>query len=484
MKHHILIIDDEEYLVGLTQQLLEKQGYSVETALSGGEGVRKIKQAPEKYTVVLLDYAMPGKNGAETAREILAITQHIQILIYSGDSSRDAVLNTFRAGAVEFIEKDNAEELLEAVRSCCKKFDETHRTVTTEPSDSDHARIIRSVGMFGESPALAGISQQILKYRPLQVPIHIVGETGTGKEIIAQALHVGDRSLFHAINCGKFSDGSNLLESELFGYERGAFTGAIQSKAGLFEIASGGTIFLDEVHHLSLSAQTKLLRVLQEWKIRRISGAREIPVKFRLITAAKPEIEQAIRDGRFLPDLYQRLLVLRIDVPPLRERFEDIPSLVAIFTDRFCKQYGTQQKFLAKTVEYFKNCDWKDGNIRELEHTVQRILANHPEVERIEPVHLERKFFKSMEKPYGSYEAIKDEVENFERSLFQSLLKSASSKSGLARTLGMSITTLSSRLKKLGLDQPGSSVEESIIYGLPQGKEGESQMIHVVEESI
>lgn len=393
MKYKILVVDDLEVNLISTRLLLEKWGYEVDTAQSGDEALKKITRADEEYAIVLLDYRMPSKDGAAVAREIRAVNDEAIILIFSEDDSREALKDTWAAGAVGYLDKDSdPETILEAIENNCRKFEETSRTLKARHPQGTNEKLIASLGMAGSSDQMAEVALQTLRYRTSDDPVLILGETGTGKELIARALHNGSMDNFRVVDGTIYQGSTQLLESELFGYEKGAFTGANNmGKVGILESARGGTVFFDEIHRLSIEAQGKLLRVLQEKKIRRVGGTDAYPVNFRIIAAGKPDLEDAVEKGSFMPDLYYRLNVLTIKVPPLKERRADIAPLIAHFCKKYTEKTGQKKTFLMKTVRYLENYCWP-GNVRELENTVRKLLIDtcgHT----VDPKQLDCKFF-------------------------------------------------------------------------------------------
>lgn len=462
MKYKILVVDDLEYNLASTRLLLERWGYLVDCAQSGEEALQKIRNShnsEDEYAVVLLDYRMPDKDGAAVAREIRAINSESIILIFSADDSRDALKEAWMSGAVAFLEKDvEADILRAAIEGNCRKFEETSRTLKAKTEKDGNEKVIASIGMAGQSGLMAEVAIKVLKYRGSQESVLILGETGTGKELIARALHMGPADRFRVVNCATYQGNTHLLESELFGYEKGAFTGAqTMGKVGILESAMGGTIFFDEVHRLSLEAQGKLLRVLQEKKIRRVGGTKEYPVNFRIIAAGKPDLEQCVEANQLLPDLYYRLNVLPIEIPPLRDRPEDIAPLVNHFCKNHFNQTGQKKQFLMKTVRYLEGYHWP-GNVRELENTVRKLLVDCTQ-NTIDPRQLDSKFFTTSQSIAGlSYLDLEKKHEQEKRQLLTSALYSARwTATRAASRLGLPASTMYDLMDKLGIQKPQTS---------------------------
>jgi len=448
--YRILAVDDDEQNLKSTRCFLELWGYEVDTTTSPVEALARVMTSREAYAVVLLDYRMPTKNGAELSREIRAINQDSVILVYSGDPSRDALKFCMQSGAVDFVEKDDdVEKLRKAIERACKQFEDCARVLKSETLNTGAADLIASVGLVGRSMAMAEIARKTLRYRKVDDHVLITGESGVGKEPIARALSNGGK--FLAVNCAAFKDSTSMVESELFGYEKGSFTGAVNRKAGLLESAGDGTVFLDELHTLSLDSQQKVLRALQEKKIRRMGGNEEYPIKCRIVAACKPDIEQRLVDGSFLADLYYRLDVLRIDIPTLRERAEDIAPLVAHFCDRYNKKHGTNKSFLVKTVKLMEQYEWP-GNVRELENMISK-LCTDTDGPIIGPAHLPPSLKKEGQQSESS--SFSEFESRQERERLQFLLAGVRGKTTVqaAKDLGLPRTTLKSMLERYGLQR-------------------------------
>ena len=460
MKYKILVVDDLEVNLISTRLLLEKWGYGVETANGGDEALSKITRADEEFAVVLLDYRMPGKDGAMVAREIRAANDEAVILMFSADDSRDALKDTWAAGAVGFLDKDcDPETLLEALENNCRKFEETSRTLKTRRPQGSNETLIASLGMAGASNEMAEVSLQTLRYRTSDDPVLILGETGTGKELIARALYTGSPDQFRVVDCTIYQGSTQLLESELFGYEKGAFTGASNmGKVGILESARGGTIFFDEIHRLSLEAQGKLLRVLQEKKLRRVGGTEAYPVNFRIIAAGKPDLEQTVKNGLFIPDLYYRLNVLTINVPALRARRADIAPLVAYFCKKYSEKTGQKKNFLMKTVRYLEGYSWP-GNIRELENTVKKLLVDSPG-NTVDPKQLDCKFFSATDQALSNIETLAElerRQDAEKRKLLVNTLNATNWTATKAATqLGVPSSTMYDLMKNFSIKKPNN----------------------------
>ncbi len=460
MNYRILLVDDNKLDIETTLGEFAGEGdMEFSTAQTAEDALALVKRSPDAFAVILLDYNLAGTTGDKTAKDLLAINSRLNIVILSGDTTRAAAINTLKAGAVDFIDKNlPPEDKITAVRGYCRKFDEVTRVVAFEADGSTRAKIISDAGLItGRSKALAEVAQQILRIKDSSSTALVRGESGTGKEVVARAIH--DRSArkgkaFVPINCGAIPEA--LIESELFGHEKGAFTGALTKKIGKFQLAHGGTIFLDEIGEMPLNMQVRLLRVLQEGTIDTIGGRMPIPVDVRVVAATNRDLEEAVKKGQFREDLYYRLNVIPFHIPPLRERKEDIEPLISYFVRNH--PTGSNKKFLYSTLKYFLEYPWR-GNVRELENTIDRVLTLTPE-EYISPRHLEPKFFGShasgldFDCDWQTFLDQKKERENeLDRKFLSYHLTKHKSVRDLAKSkLKMPKSTLQTRINELGID--------------------------------
>jgi two-component system, NtrC family, nitrogen regulation response regulator NtrX len=372
MKHRILVIDDEPGIREALRQVLEYEGFDVRVAASGPEG---ISLYPEfRPHLVFLDVKMAGQDGLETLSRIKTLEHVAPIVMISGHGTIATAVSATQGGAFDFLEKPlDTDRLLVTVRNALAQAElEGENARLREVTESRYA-------MVGESRGLKEVLETIEKVGPTPARVLITGENGTGKELVARAIH--ERSPrrgkpFIEVNCAAIP--SELIESELFGHMKGSFTGAFADRAGKFEQADGGTLFLDEIGDMSLAAQAKVLRVLQEGIITRIGGSKQIEVDVRVIAATNKDVEHEIAEGRFREDLYYRLNVVPIHVPTLRERREDIPALVHHFADMLSRSSGLPGKRFDDTaVRRFQQREWP-GNIRELRNAIERALILIP----------------------------------------------------------------------------------------------------------
>jgi two-component system nitrogen regulation response regulator NtrX len=372
MKSRILVIDDEAEIRRSVRMILEYEGYEVLEASSGPEGVAMAER--ESPDLVFLDIKMPGMDGLEALQRIKAANETMPVVIISGHGTVTTAVEATKAGAFDFIEKPLASErVLLTIRN---GLDQTR--LRDENKSLKRAAEARHQ-IVGESPALRQVWDSIKRAAPTNATVLILGESGVGKELVARSIHrnsLRSRERFVQVNCAAIPE--ELIESELFGHEKGSFTGATEKQIGKFEQADRGTIFLDEVGDMSPKTQAKVLRVLQEGEVERLGSARTIKVDVRVIAATNKDLELEIEKGTFREDLYFRLSVIPIRVPHLRDRPEDIPVLVRHFADLFSRDNNRRpQRFTPSAFEYLQKARWK-GNVRELKNTVERLIIMTP----------------------------------------------------------------------------------------------------------
>jgi two-component system nitrogen regulation response regulator NtrX len=368
MTGRILVIDDEVAIRDTMRMILEYEGLDCITAGSGAEGLAAAeREAPD---LVFLDIKMPGMDGLETLSRLRGMNDTLPVVIVSAHGTASSALEAGRLGAFRFIEKPLSKDyVLDAIREgielgSLKRENRQMRSVI----ESKHH-------LVGSSPALGRIMDQVKRAAPTNATVLILGESGVGKELIARAIHRASlraRERFVQVNCAAIPE--ELIESELFGHERGAFTGATEKQVGKFEMADRGTIFLDEIGDMSAKTQAKVLRVLQEGEVERLGSSRTIKVDVRVIAATNKDLEDEIAQGRFREDLYFRLSVIPVTVPALRERLDDIAPLVQHFAALFAKENNRKPaRFSPSALEAFRQARWR-GNIRELRNVVDRLL--------------------------------------------------------------------------------------------------------------
>jgi len=372
MKGRLLVVDDERGILVALKGLFGKEGYEVETAESGEEALAKVKAG--LFHVIITDLSMQGMSGLDLMRSVRQIDPGCAVLMITAYGTQRIAVEAMKAGAEDYLPKpfDN-DELRIKVRNVMEK--QLLRRAYNRLVEQVNLESGRFAGMIGQSRAMMRVFETIEKVAPTDVTVLIRGESGTGKELVARAIHSRSpraNGPFVPVNCAAFA--RELVESELFGHEKGAFTGAVARREGKFEAADGGTLFLDEIGDMSLETQAKLLRVIQEKRFERIGGNQSLVADVRLIAATNQNLELMAADGRFREDLYYRIKVVEVRVPPLRERREDIAPLAMHFLDEACKQFGTPRKAL--TPEAMRACvenPWR-GNVRSLKAAIEQAV--------------------------------------------------------------------------------------------------------------
>ena len=378
MKFTILVIDDEENIRNGLAANFEMEDYNVRTAASGKEGLSYISKGD--IDLVITDLRMDGISGEEVVRKVTTENPGIPVIVLTGHGSIDAAVNAMRDGAYDFLTKPlNLAQLNMIVKRALQGRElSLQHTMLKNQLDSVQAK----GEMIGKSPQMQRLYQLIQKVAPSKASVLITGETGGGKELVARSIHKSsprkDKEMI-IVNCSALSE--SLLESELFGHEKGAFTGADYLKKGRFELAHGSTIFLDEIGEINAATQVKLLRVLQEKKFERVGGQETIEVDVRVVAATNRNLEEEVKAGRFREDLYYRLNVVHIEVPALRERKDDIPLLIDSFIKEFSKENGREIKIDSKAKSALFKYDWP-GNIRQLRHCIEgaSVMCNDDEI--------------------------------------------------------------------------------------------------------
>lgn len=364
----VLIIDDEKPIRNALRDILEYEKMQVEDAATGTEGLQKLEK--DKFDLILCDIKMPGIDGIEVLEKIIEQGYGAPVVMISGHGTIETAVEAVKKGAFDFIAKPlDLNRLLVTVRNALDK------SVIVNENKVLKKKISRTFEMVGNSPAINEIKEMIEKVAPTDARVLITGGNGTGKELVARWLHEkSNRCKFPIVEVNCAAIPSELIESELFGHEKGAFTSAVNQRKGKFEQAEGGTLFLDEIGDMSLSAQAKVLRALQENKIARVGGEKEIKVNVRVVAATNKNLKEEIQKGNFREDLYHRLSVIPIHVPSLNQRIEDIPLLAEHFIKNLSEEHGMAPKKLTKeAITALQKIDWT-GNIREFKNVIERLL--------------------------------------------------------------------------------------------------------------
>lgn len=364
----ILIIDDEKSIRKTLREILEYENYSIDEAGDGAEGLAMLEK--NDYDLVLCDIQMPKADGIEVLEKTMQAGKDVQFIMVSAHGTIENAVEATKMGAFDFIQKPpDLNRLLLTIRNALDKSTLVSETKTLKK------KISKTFDIIGESVKIQDIKKTIEKVAPTEARVLITGPNGSGKELVARWLHAQSKRAngpLIEVNCAAIP--AELIESELFGHEKGAFTSAIKQRIGKFEQATGGTLFLDEIGDMSLSAQAKVLRALQENKITRVGGEKEIKVDVRIVAATNKDIQKEIEENRFREDLFHRISVIPIYVPPLRERIEDIPLLVDKFLAEIAEDYGDTKKAIEPdAIKYLQTLKWT-GNIRELKNVIERLI--------------------------------------------------------------------------------------------------------------
>lgn len=382
--HNILVVDDDPDIRMLLERFLSKKGFEVETAAQGGEAVEKAKK--KAFDVILLDLKLPDEDGIDVMKKIKIFLPNTQVIFITGYSDVRTAVMTLKEGAFEYVVKPlHHEEILHTIKDAIRETEEAE-----EPEEEavrnrrkrSPAKDVQHKFVAGKSPQAENIQKHIELIAPTDLSVIISGETGTGKEFVARAIHQNSKrsdQIFMALDCGALP--KDLAGSELFGHVKGAFTGALSDKKGCFELANGGTLFLDEIGNLSYENQVKLLRVLQERKVRRIGGDREIDIDVRIIVATNDNLLKSVREGHFREDIYHRLNEFSIHIPPIRARKDDIEVFALHFLNLANLQLNKNiQNISEEAMSKLKQYYWH-GNLRELRNVIKRaVLLNEGEV--------------------------------------------------------------------------------------------------------
>ena len=446
----ILVVDDEEIMRDVLSTLLAAENYSVDFAHNGAQALEKARESD--YSVVLLDLMMPDMDGFQVLEEFRKMESNPVTVILTAFASIEKAVKATKLGAFDFITKPfKNDEILLAVKNAAE-----HRRLLEE-----NLRLKKSLrerynfkNIIGKSAAMQQVFDLIAQVAPRRSTILVQGDSGTGKELVAKAIHASSGRAdapFVAINCGNIP--SDLLESEIFGHAKGAYTGATSSKKGLFEVADGGTLFLDEVATISLETQAKLLRVIQEREFRRLGGLENIKVDVRIIAATNRDLQAAVEQGTFRDDLYYRLNVIVIKLPPLQERSEDVPLLADHFIKRYCEENEKEVCVLEPSaLKVLMDYHWP-GNVRELENVIERavVLAlGNVITADLFPKNLSHFLPDSQVRIPVDGLPLKERVTNYERSLILAALDHTDwNQKRAAELLSVNATTLSEKLKRL-----------------------------------
>ena len=445
----VLIVDDDEGMRDTLTAILRRD-YRVLRASNGEHGLGVLNR--ETVDVILLDVRMPGIGGLEVLRQVKETQRLVEVIMISVINEVETAVQAMKLGAYHYITKDfEYDAVLSLVRNACERIDLSRKvlTLSAQVADDRERQFVQ-----GPSVKMRKIAELVHKVAGLSATVLILGESGTGKELLARMIHrESERSdaPFMPVNLAAIP--GDLVESALFGHEEGAFTGAVRQQLGKFEIASGGTLFLDEIGELKPDVQAKLLRALQESEIERVGGARSIKVDLRIIAATNVVLERAVREGRFREDLYYRINVIPLNVPPLRERLEDLPELAQLFLSRYNAKFRKSIRGISgPAMAVLQGYRWP-GNVRELENLVERLVAVCDQ-DVIESENLPYEYhLASLVKPETVTDALLDKAcETFERNfILRALEQSGWNVTATARTLGVPLSTLKHKMDRLDI---------------------------------
>jgi len=462
----ILVVDDELSMREFLEILLQKEGHQIESAASGKEGLERIES--EKFDLIICDIMMPRISGMEILKRARDLDKNAMVIMITAYASPENAVEAMKIGAYDYITKPfQVDEIKLVVNKALEKTQLMEENLRLRQEVESRYKFRNLVGA---SRPMQEVFDLIRKIAPTKANILVLGESGTGKELAAKAIHYnsdrGDKPMV-TVNCGAIP--SELLESELFGHLKGSFTGAYHDKRGLFETAHQGTIFLDEIGEMPLHIQVKLLRAIQEKTFKPVGGVKDKSVDVRVIAASNRDLQEAIKQGIFREDLYYRLNVIQIRMPPLRERMDDIPLLVEHFINRFSEEIGKEVSGISeKAMNILREHDWP-GNIRELENTIERAISLAYS-DTIMPDNLPDKLVsEKSEPPLSSGFSIPEEgmemekyMEELEKTLvLEALQRSGGVKKRAAELLGISFRSFRYRLEKLGIEKESEEDTEA-----------------------
>jgi len=460
-KEKILVVDDEPSIRKYLQTLLEVDGFDVETVGSGKEAIAKVNEG-QRPDLIILDVLMPEMNGIDALKELMQIDRSLNIIMLSCSNEVGTVVEAIRIGAHDYLTKPFEKSDLDA--AMLKSRQKKQLTQENQALRDYCDQVTEDLSFLAASPQMVRIRQQILQIAPVDVPVFICGESGVGKEVVARMIHLRSKrrnQAFIKVNCAALP--GELLESELFGFEQGAFTGAVRAKPGKFEMANKGTIFLDEIAEMSTHLQAKLLHVLQDHQYSRLGGRHMVETDVRVLAATNVDVQEAMKTGRFREDLYYRLNVLSILVPPLRERTAEIPLLFRHFLEKYAEKFGKPSQGPSKhLLDAAVNYPWP-GNLRELENFVKRYVileddegslreliemssARQRTSPRQEPVIPREQGLKALVR------GLKDEAEM--EAIADALEKTRWCRKDAAKMLGISYKALLYKMRQFNLDTP------------------------------
>lgn len=460
VNHLILVVDDNPENLKILKSTLESKGLQVHQATSAKFALSLIRKNIGRYALAIVDYHMPDINGDEASIMFHGVDPGLQIITITGDDSDETADKCHKAGSFLVLPRlVSSQRLVSIVESYCQRFQDRMKvmSVVSPEEKTDIEKFILSFNMVGGSEQTKQVCTLIERYAQRPESVLVIGENGTGKEKVARAIH--DKSKvssgpFIPVNCGAISP--SLIESELFGHTKGAFTGAVGVKKGFFKEADGGTIFLDEVGELPLALQVKFLRALQEKEITPVGSSQSVKINVRVIAATNVDLEKAVKKGLFREDLFYRLNVLNIELLPLRKRPKDIEPLIRHFLEQWKNKTGESRELTRGAVAILKNYSWP-GNVRDLENAMTRLLAQHSE-SKLDVQHLDKRFKAVSEE---NNEQVQDAIDLWnlhkvetaqkEKEVIAKIIQMSGSMSKAAKLIGIAKSSLHDKMKDLGL---------------------------------
>ena len=447
MRYYLLVVDDEKNTREGLRQALERDDRVVFTAADGREALDQVQE--RVFDVVITDLRMPRMDGLQLLEAIQERGMDTAVILLSGYGTIETAVEAMRRGALDFITKPV--NLGELELRLSKVLGQKQLALEHESLKEQIKERFGLDNMVGRSPKMIQVFETIRQIAPSKSTVLIIGETGTGKELVAYAIHAGSprkNKLFQPVNCAALPE--SLLESELFGHERGAFTGAVKQKKGYFEVADGGTVFLDEIGEISLAVQVKLLRILEQRQFERVGGTNTLSIDVRVVAATNADLEALVRQGQFREDLYYRLKVVTLDLPPLRERREDIPLLAETFLKQFAEENRKgPMRFEPETLERLKEYPWP-GNVRELRHLIeQMVLLSHSST--LTPKDLPGKYQVEPSKEYIEIPQGTSLRSAERKIILQTLRQQGGNRTRTAEILGIGRRTLIRKLQEYGV---------------------------------
>ncbi|TDI97172.1 MAG: sigma-54-dependent Fis family transcriptional regulator [Caldithrix sp.] len=445
LKYQILIADDEPAITVGLAELLQLEGYETTTVSDGKDALKQIKE--KAFDIALLDLVMPGLDGLQVLTEIKKIGLPTTVIMISGKGSTEATVKAIKSGAYDYLDKPVDPNRLRTI--IAKALEHQSLVIKNRELEQEIKSLSRYEEMVGQDDKIHEVYHLIEAVADTSANVLITGESGTGKELVARAIHKKSSRVegpFIAINCSAFP--RELLENELFGHEKGAFTGALKEKPGCFEMADGGTLFLDEIGEMPADTQIKLLRVLEEMSFRRLGGTKEIKVDVRVVAATNRDIQKAIKEGLLREDIYFRLSVMEIELPSLRERMSDLLPLINEFLKIFNDRNNKEVKgFSPECLEVLRKYHWP-GNIRELKNLVERTVILC-EGDTIALKHFPKHIFTATQKESGESIELGRELHEIEKDvIFKTLKMTRNNKTKAAQILGISLKTMHNKLNK------------------------------------